>query len=277
MINIYQYNIQPINTYKKTVSTPYIGLRPLKNDTVSFTSKNLLTSGSDNITEKVKDSVLCNRIIGFGSEGTVYDLPDTDYCVKIFDGEGVNNLGQWNLNVSSQDKINHVVAKAQNNSIIMKKIKGEALKSEKPNEIFNLPKKSYRDLLIQITKAYDECLKFDDVPTNVIYNKKDKSLTAIDFYEPNPDVENDFHPLQALFKCLKSRGRSDKDKELNKLLGLKLLNVVNDELTQYKNPEFTIDKDDVNGLLYDIYASQDFEIPNRVKQLRKSINKNMSN
>ena len=227
---------------------------------------------SKELTKEVKNTVVNNTEIGYGAEGVVYKIPQSDYCVKIFNGEGVNNLGEWDFNVSSQDKINHVVARAENGSLIMKQIKGEALKWDKPDEIYDLPLKSYRDLLIQISNAGDECLQFDSVPSNLIYNKKDKTLTAIDFFEPNPDIDLEYNPLQAVFKCLHSSGRTPKDAELNKKLGINLLTVVKDEL-QKKEPEFQIDRWDAEGLLYDIYISQNFKIPKEIKQPEAEINK----
>lgn len=274
MINIQQYNFQPIQKYPQPAQNPYMRLQPLKRDTVNFTSKNLLSMSPDKITKAVQGAVRKNQEIGYGSEGVVYKIPNSDYCVKVYNGEGVNNLGNWNLNVSSQDKINHVVARAENNSVIMKLIKGLPLKSDKPDEIFDLPKQSYRNFLIQLSKAYDECMQFDNFSSNIIYNKEKKSLTAIDFFEPNPDIDFEFQPLQDVFKCLKSRGNTPKDKELNKKLGINLLSVVKNEL-ENKEPEFYIDKWDVDGLLYDIYVSQDYEIPNKVKQLRREINKSL--
>ena len=168
MINIQQYNFQPIQKYRQPAQNPYMRLQPLKYDTVTFTSKNLLSMSSDKITKAVKGAVRKNMEIGYGSEGVVYKIPDSDYCVKVYNGEGVNNLGDWSLNVSSQDKINHVVARAENNSVIMKRIKGLPLKPDKPDEIFDLPKQSYRDLLIQLSKAYDECMQFDNFSSNII-------------------------------------------------------------------------------------------------------------
>ncbi|MCR5265526.1 MAG: hypothetical protein K6E29_02900 [Cyanobacteria bacterium RUI128] len=268
-INTY-YNFQPHNFQKKQVSSVF--LKPLPFDTVSFKSKNLLVKPSEEITKEIKNAVTDKKIIGFSSEGVVYDIPDTEYCVKIYNGESTNNFGKWKMDISSQDKINHIVARAQNDSVIMKKIEGEPLNwEEKPEEIYNLPKSSYKNLLMQISNAYDECLMFDKSPANIIYNKKNNSFTIIDFFEPNPDVDVQYRPLQCIFEALKARKYDEHSVDLNKKLGIKLLSVVDDELSKKEEPDFYINKSDIETLLYEIYVSQSFKIPEEVVKLRKSI------
>ena len=256
--------------YKKGLRQNCSNLAPLSFDTVSFKSINLLGKNSKEISEIVKEAVIHTENIGFGSEGTVYKIPDTDYCVKILKGESINNFGHWRFNVSEQDKINHIVAKSNNDSVIMKHLDGRSLKWNKPDEIFELPKSSYKNLLIQLEKAKDECLKFDNSPSNVIYNPKDKSLTAIDFYEPSPDVEFEYTPLSSVFTVLKNHSDSSNYVENNRKLGGKLLEIVLDEFSSGKEPEFEIDKRDIFDVFGELKMESKFNEPTQMRFLRES-------
>ena len=117
MINAISFynNIIPARQERK-YSYPCQSLKPLGRDTVCFTSSKLLNKDSKEITETVKQAIEEKNKIGFGTEGAVYKIPDTEYCVKLPKYESVNNFGEWGLKVDAQDKINHVVAVAQNGS-----------------------------------------------------------------------------------------------------------------------------------------------------------------
>ena len=262
--------ITPKCTYSRKVNHHL----PLQNntDTVSFCSRNLLTKKSKEITDTVLE-VIKDRtnFIGEGCEGNVYKIPDTNYCVKIFKKE-ILDFGEWNLNIKPNERVNHVLAKAENNAVIMRYIDGIPLHKVQ-NEIDNVPKKSIRDLIIQIAHANDEAMIFDNASSNVIYNPKDKSLKAIDFYT---DYENEMvtaRPLSQVFASLSLKETTDEAKMINKRLGGKIISIVLDELTKEKPSEFPIDKGDMNRLLNKIRYSQDFNIPPQFEFLAKSMNK----
>ena len=273
MINAISFynNIIPARQERK-YSYPCQSLKPLGRDTVCFTSSKLLNKDSKEITETVKQAIEEKNKIGFGTEGAVYKIPDTEYCVKLPKYESVNNFGEWGLKVDAQDKINHVVAVAQNGSTIMKYIDGKALEWEnKPSEIYNLPKESYRNLMSQIKDAFDECLQFDSASSNVIFNKKDNSLTAIDFYEPSPDIDYHYRPLSSIFTALESHSESipQRNSENRKLVG-KLLNVALDELSGENKLE--IERYDVFQVLGLLHITQQKEESPQMRVLSDSLN-----
>lgn len=245
--------IQPttLNTRK---TTP---LRPFAYDSVSFTSKNLLTKSSDEITEVVKAAISDGRnYIGKGTKGEVYKIPDTKYCVKLRYDNGTD-FGEWDKLIYPNQQVNHIVAKAENKAVIMKHIEGESLHwGREPREIYNLPPQSYKNLLKQLSEAHKRYMVFDDAQTNIIYNPKDKSLTAIDFYDENSIRPRDFTPITDVFTCLMAKGNSDEDKSVNRQLCGKLMNLVVDELSSGKRQEFYIGKQDVIDTLEKLQWSQ---------------------
>ena len=102
-------------------------LRPFGYDTVSFTSNNLLTKSSDEITKAVQTAISDREnYIGQGSEGEVYKIPDTTYCVKLCHNN-TTNFGEWDKLIYPNQQVNHIVAKAENKAVIMNHIEGESL------------------------------------------------------------------------------------------------------------------------------------------------------
>lgn len=270
MINtFYNFRIQPQQYNFRQQQRPVLPNQPCR-DTVSFASVNLLKKESGEITKIVKDVIDNTEKIGFGSEGEVFKIPDTNYCVKIMKGESTRFFGDWKMNVSEQDKINNIVARAENDAVIMNYLEGQPLKWNKPDEIYDLPKSAYKNLLKQMQRANDECMKFDNSPRNVIYNPKEKTLTAIDFYEPSPDVEFEYTPLSTTFSVLHNHSASPEHMKNNRNLAGKLLDVVLDELSSGKKPEFEIDRYDVFKLFGQLRMSQNLNEAPQMRYLREA-------
>ncbi len=265
-------NLQPIkysNPAYNRVSQHSYGL-----DSVSFTSKNLLSKGVNAITEAVNDTVLLTKNIGFGSEGTVYKIQDTNYCVKILN-KSPEKICNWSLNIKPEERVNHIVAKANNGAVIMKYIEGEALNwAEKPKELAELPKLTYKRLLTQIQNAYDNCMALDPVPSNIIYNQKDKTLTAIDFRDL--DYYEDLYehtPIKDVFMVLKANEKNDFAELYNRRLGGKLLSVVIDEIASGKKPEFDVEKEDLTLFFNKLrFTQNDGNVPPQFDILHRTIN-----
>lgn len=258
------------NLYKRRDYVYSPKLRPLGKDTVSFTSVNLLKKESGEITNIVKDVINNTQRLGFGSEGEVFKIPDTDYCVKIFKGESTEFFGNWNKKVTEQDKINNIVARADNQAVLMNCLEGVPLKWNKPDEVYNLPKSAYKNLLKQMQRANDECMKFDNSPSNVIYNPKEKTLTAIDFYEPSPDVEFEYTPLSTTFSVLQNHSASPEHMKNNRNLAGKLLDIVLDEFSSGNEHAFEIDRYDVFRLFGNLRISQNMQEAPQMRYLRES-------
>ena len=249
---------------------------PLRNnaDTISFCSRNLLTKKSNEITDTILE-VIKNKanFIGEGCEGNVYKIPDTNYCVKLFKKEPLD-FGEWNLNIKPYERVNHVLAKAENNAVIMRYIDGIPFHKVK-NEIDKVPEKSIRNLIIQVANANDEAMMFDGASSNIIYNPKDKSLKAIDFYADYIDEFSTARPLSQIFASLSLKANTDEAKAINRRLGGKMLNIILGEITKERLPEFPVDKVDMNRLLNKIRYSQSFNTPPQFEFLVKSMNRIM--
>lgn len=263
-MRIYNLNINYFTNYQqKNIQKNY------STDTVSFTSKNFLKQSSEKISEQVINAINIKNRLGFGSQGTVYKIPDTDYCIKILKKTNSINFGTWNFNISEQDKINHIVAKAKNKATIMKYIEGVPLQWENSDKILELPNESYIKLFTQLTEARNLGMNFDLAPSNIIYNPKTNSLTAIDFYQD----DNPFSIITSVYKALIKKSFSESDKLNNRKFGGKLINIIIDELTKEKEPRFLILRNDIGKLLETISRTQEYNIPKQILYLENSLNK----
>jgi len=272
--NINQQNIQVSS--KRPQHTAYD--RSLKCDTVSFCSKNLLSKPSAEITKKVLAAVNdADSYIGEGIEGKAYKIKDSGYCVKVLNRTRDIPFGEWNLNISPEHRVNHVVARAENGATIMKYIEGKQLTfGENPKEVYSLPKESYRKILKQIHDAHKLYMEYDGAPANVIYNSKEKTLTAIDFL-PCINV-SEYTPFASLFSTLKHDKRNPGNELDNSLTG-KLLNVALDELSKGKEQEIPVEKEDMIEFFRDVENSYSGDknsgeniFPPQYKFLKKAFN-----
>ena len=218
----------------------------------SFTSAKLLGKCSKTITDEVLKAKNKNNKIGYGSEGTVYKIPDSNYCVKFFRKIKTKISEKWTQKISEKEKINHILAKFGEKIKIMKYLPGKSLEFEIPEEVYNLPKVSYRNLLKQITSANNCGMYFDHLPANIIYNSQKKSLTAIDFYEGASDDLRCFEPYTQVFECLKTKNKIN-----NAKLGNKLLNIALKEFLRSKDSQIYTDRLDITRLINKIRLSQD--------------------
>ncbi len=242
MIN--SLNLHINNTYQNNNISTYESksFQGLNHDTVSFKSKSLLSKPSEEITKIVQSAVKDTKnLMGQGSEGKVFDIPETIYCVKIPNNQ-TPKFGEWNFDMYRGEDVNHVVATSGNVSI-MKKIIGEPLKyGKEPKEIYDLPKKAYKSLLLQIQDAHKKYMVFDAVPKNIIYNKENKSLIAIDFIKEDSN-KYEYSPFYNVYDCLKSKGSGAEDKELNTKFGEKLFSLAVDGLSDKEHSVPLIKKD----------------------------------
>lgn len=193
--------------YKKPeVSLP----AQLSFDTVSFSGrqKDLLNLSEDEIKSKIEASIKRENFIGEGNEAKVYKIPDTDYVVRILKYEDkeekdVDFKKNLSFDLSVDDKINHAAAKLGDRVTILHNLEGEScFKYKNKKEFFNLPVDSYHKLYKQISYAKDNNMIFDVCDSNIIYNPKDKSLTAIDFYKNSGDFPENVRPLAFIFSAI---------------------------------------------------------------------------
>lgn len=154
-----------------------------------------------------------DNILGAGCEAEVYSIPNTKYCVKVFDSEEAlhelsNYMVDIDTNITQRDKINHVVAKVGDNLAIMKRIEGTTVcdynlsyegNKRITSAIIKFPMESFNSLLKQIANAHKQNMSVDAHFSNIIVSLKDKTFTLIDFNENMLDF-----PPEPMFAMLKS-------------------------------------------------------------------------
>ena len=224
----------------------------LNADVISFSGreKDLLELPRKRIFAKIDAAIADKKnFLGEGSEAKTYRIPDTPYCVRVVkkldDNDSLVDYKKLlSFNLDKKDKINHIVAKLAQGSCIMKYIEGENCHfTKKQKEIFDLPVESYHNLYKQIRYAKDNDMVFDSCPSNIIYNHKDKSLTAIDFYEQDKDFPEDVRTLPAMFSAIAMSAKESDSKLYKNLLG-KLIQVCLIELdSSVKTPQDIADLD----------------------------------
>ncbi len=245
MISAITYAPQIIYRNKSKTRFCHLYTQP-KSDNISFTSKNLLSLSSDRISKIVKVAIEETNFIGSGKEGEVYKIPDTDYCIKILKRNLGNrtNFGKWTTEIDEIDKANHILAKAENGSTIMKYINGTSLFTYPDIEnIVNLPESIFKQLLKQVYEAQNLGLAFDNAPTNLIYNIEKQTLIAIDFYKP--DFEFEIFPYTRICTVLAPGVFKNHNINTTKKWTGKLLNIALEEYSKKNSHEFYINDDDI--------------------------------
>lgn len=226
-----------------------------KPDTVSFTSKNLLVKKSSEISKEILSAIEKKKnFMGEGSEGAVYRIGNSGYCVKILRKNKEKPLGYWNLNISPKDRVNHIVAKDEYDNIIMRTVKGVPLSEldYRRSKLDSLPKESYRKVLKQINDAHKLSMEYDGYPANIIYNPKDKTLTSIDFFKAQ-DID-EYTPFASLYRTLRCNPIIPGDKYDKKLAG-NFLNIALDEVEKGKNADIPVEYEDMTELFRNIECS----------------------
>ncbi len=209
MLQLHPLNIN--QTYACKCNPRNVAASPgvLKKDTVSFSGKekDLLELSKKEIFRKIDASIKPENFLGEGGEAKVYKIEGTPYAVRLTKNIITNEIfpnykKRLSFKLTDGDKINHTVALLGGEASIMKYIEGEnCFKYKNQNELFNLPVDSYYKLYKQICHAKDKDMIFDCSSSNIIYNPKDKSLTALDFYKSDMDFPENTYPLSAIFSA----------------------------------------------------------------------------
>lgn len=180
----------------------------LEKDVVIISKKEFLSLPVQDIWTRINSSKMNPKnLLGRGGEASVWKIEDTDYCVKIPHKARGNYTAKPNFNISKKDKVNHIVAKFPNGMTIMPIIKGITISADKEKDkeairILNkMPQKAFDDLFLQIYNAEKIGMKFDNGYKNIIINKEENKLTAIDFFKRTHfSVQNNI--LSAIYWCL---------------------------------------------------------------------------
>ena len=250
---------------------------PLK-DSVSFSGrqKDLLELPREEIFEKISQSINNENLLGEGNEARVYKIAGTNYAfrhARIPDDR--TNFTDYKKNLSfdinTDDKINHVVAKLGEGSAILRYLPGEnCFVYNDKKELCNLPTDSYYNLYKQICFAKDNEMIFDCCETNIIYNPKDKSLTAIDFYKQDYGFPENVKPLSYIYSAIAS-SIATPDKTLYKNLLGSLVGVILKEFEPGVKPVQNIGEFDINRFFGNFENYYEDDMPPQYKILKSKL------
>ena len=281
MQQIQQLNTNRYYQYRRnncsSVSTSYAANCTGK-DVVSFSSrpKDLLELPQKEIFKKLEESISGKHFIGAGREARVYKIPDTHYVLRLEKVAHTQKAWQgykknFTFDLTEQDKINHTVAKLGGESRIMKHIEGvNCFRYKNQKELFNLPLKSYYDLYKQLCYAKNNDMVFDSSASNIIYNPKDRSLTAIDFYKQDFDYPENVTPLASIFSAFTSTSFLFQPQNFSHLLA-SLLNVVLEESAPKKIPAQPVTDIALGKLFKNFESCYEDTLPPQYNILKKTM------
>lgn len=215
----------PVNQKNASFGAAGTGrVKPLDNDCFVFLQKDFLSLGGDAILKRIKESLNEKSFIGAGKDAKVYKIIDTDYAVRVPYSvfSNIKKPANINLNLTEQDKVNHVVAKFDNGVTIMKYIEGFSLygdvrvskqqQTQMDKMLLALPVSVYHNLFKQVCHAKDNGMIFDCDGRNVILNPQMKTLTAIDFYPMNKKNPETVKPLRHIYSAVSTTAKGTEGK-----------------------------------------------------------------
>ena len=282
MLQIQPHNLNTVYTKEHKNNNLYAAnfYAPMRlnKDTVSFSGKNkdLLELSEKEIFDKISESINNANFLGEGNEARVYRIPDTNYVFRsaripdnrMHSGDYTKMLS---FDLTTDDRINHIVAKLGEGCSIMKYLPGKnCFEYKNKKELFNLPLESYYNLYKQICYAKDNDMIFDCCETNIIYNPKDKSLTAIDFYKQDYDFPENVKPLSYIYSAIAS-SIATPDKTLYKNLLGSLVGVILKEFEPGVKPAQNIGEFDINRFFGNFENYYEDDMPPQYKILKSKL------
>lgn len=253
--------------------------QPLKQDTVSFSARDLLSLPKEEIFEKIEQSIKdpLNKL-GEGADAVVYRIKGTDYCVRIVKDYSDEYKNNFSLKLSEKDKINHNVANLGRGSTIMRYIEGYPVKppigikskaslQEISDMIVNMPEEAYMKFFKQICHAKKHNMIFDCSWWNVIINPKNQTMTAIDFYKMLPHMPENVKPLNYIYASLVHNMTPEENK---KVTAGKLLSAVLHELKNVGAADYDASNYDFKSFIYKLRDSYKINLGKYEKLMLKT-------
>lgn len=212
----------------------YANLAPLRQDTVSFsgrTPKDLMTLSPQRIINECKKALKDGIKIGEGQEAIAYKMEAyPKYCIRR-EKKSAGRISDFMLDtkLNKYDKVNHVVAKLDNGTQVMKFIPGIPLKithrdtidGKKVKETVkglvanNFPEISFKKVITQIEDAKLKGIDFDRKGENLHVEPLSQEITCIDFSPNFHDIE--YNPISYIYSALDVDGTEHAPKIFGKL------------------------------------------------------------
>lgn len=218
--------LSPVNSYnnvkvttQKVKDNQSLSLSQIKFDTISFSGKpkDLMTLSPGRIIKECRKALKDGIVIGEGQEAVVYKFEDyVAYCLRRDKIKAENPLDfKLSTELNKYDKVNHVVAKLDDGTVIMKYISGIPLKifpgRDTPDGIQvkkavqglianNFPESSFRRILRQVEDAKSKGIDFDRKGENLLVEVVNQEFNCIDFSPNFKDVE--YNPISYLYYAI---------------------------------------------------------------------------
>lgn len=210
-------------------------LAPLKADTVTFGSKNpkdLLDLRVEKILQECRKAIKTGIQLGEGQEAIAYKIENyPEYCIRR-DKKLAGPLSKFKFDIllNKYDKENHVVAKLDDGTQLMRYINGIPLKvmpgKDTPDGIKvknatkglvanNFPEKAFRKIIDQIENAKNKGITFDRKGENLHVDPLNQEMTAFDFSPQFNDIE--YNPISYIYSALDVDGTEHGSKIFGKL------------------------------------------------------------
>lgn len=225
-----RYNTRKINSNNHNYCSR---LTPLKSDCVSFSGKkDLLTLPAQKIIEICETSIKEGILLGQGKEAMAYKIEEfPEYCVRQEKKYSKSSDGfKLVRSLNKYDVVNHVVARLDEGTTLMKYIPGIPIKivssidPKKPiketiqgllaNEF---PERSFKKVLAQIEDAKLKDIDFDRFGENLHVDPLNQEMTCIDF---SPHIKDDFgeyNPISYIYTALDVDGTQNAERVFGKL------------------------------------------------------------
>ena len=236
-ISFNTYTYTPTNIYNKQKPNVLFSnkLAPLKQDVVCFRARmprDLLDLSPERILTECRKALKDGILLGEGQEAKAYKIENFPaYCLRR-DKRTAGSPSQFKFDImlNKYDKVNHVVAKLDDGTQLMRYINGIPLKVMRGKDTKdgiivknatkglvanNFPEKAFQKIIDQIEEAKLKGITFDRKGENLHVDALNQEITAFDFSPNFNDVE--YNPISYIYSALDVDGTEYAGKVFGKL------------------------------------------------------------
>ena len=261
-------------------------LQSMKCDTVSFSGsvkKDLLSYSSKKIVEICEQAIKDRIKLGEGKEAIAYKIENYPaYCVRQ-ERRYKKEIDHFKINrtLNKYDRINHVVARLDEGTTLMKYVSGMPIKiissldTKRPiketiqgllaNEF---PERSFKKVLKQIEDAKFNDIDFDRFGENLHVDPLNQEMVCIDFSPYIKDTTGEYNPISYIYTALDVDGTQHAERVFGKLCSAYAQRLVETPINR-----LNFDKLDTHfyrrGFEYDPFNS--FEDPELLAETQKRL------
>lgn len=216
--NNYTHNI--FQAQKSNSTAPNLERSP-KADTISFQAykPDLMSLPAQKIIKECQRALADGIVIGEGQEAICYKMERfPQYCIRR-DKKTSADASKFGLSyaLSKFDKVNHVVAKLDDGTVIEEYISGIPLKiiphRDTPDGILvkksikglianNFPEAPFRKILEQIESAQRSGIKFDRNGENLLVDAVNQEFNCIDFSPRFQSEVVEYNPISFIYSAI---------------------------------------------------------------------------